>query len=134
MERKLDVKCTRMLWAVLNKSLRQHSTKQLLYGHLRLISKTIQIRQTRYAGHYWRSKDKLISDVLQWTPSHGWASVGRPARTYQQQLCTDIGCSMEDMVGAMDVRNKWWKRVREMHASGTPWWWWYIYIYKGCTY
>ena len=26
--------------------------------------------------HCWRSKDELISDVVQWTPSHGRASVG----------------------------------------------------------
>ena len=33
MERKLDGNCTRMLWAVSNKSWRQHPTKQQLYGH-----------------------------------------------------------------------------------------------------
>ena len=33
-------------------------------GHLPPISKAFQIRQTRYGGHCWRSKDKLISDVL----------------------------------------------------------------------
>ena len=44
--------------------------------------KTIQDGQTRHAGHYWRSMDELISDILPWTPSHGRAKVGRPARTY----------------------------------------------------
>ena len=38
--------------------------KQQLFGHLPLISKTIQIRRTRHGGHPWRSKDELISDVL----------------------------------------------------------------------
>ena len=28
------------------------------------IFKTIQVRQTRHARHYWRSKDKHISDIL----------------------------------------------------------------------
>ena len=32
--------------------------------HLPPITKTIKVRQTRYAGHCWRSKDELISDVL----------------------------------------------------------------------
>ena len=41
MERKLDGNCTRMLQAVLNKSWRQHPTKQQLYRHLSPISKTI---------------------------------------------------------------------------------------------
>ena len=68
LEKKLDGNYTRMPWAVLNKSWRQHPTKQQLYGHLPPISKTIEIRRTRHAGHCWRSKDELISDVLLWTP------------------------------------------------------------------
>ena len=83
---KLDGNYTRMLWAVLNMSWRQHPTKQQLYSHLPLIMKTIQIRQTRHAGHYWRSKDTLIIDVLLWTPSHDWAKAIQPARTSIQQL------------------------------------------------
>ena len=34
MEKNLDGNYTRMLWAILNKSWRQHLTKQQLYGHL----------------------------------------------------------------------------------------------------
>ena len=73
---------TRMLEAILNKSWWQHPTKHQLYGHLPLIMKTIQARRTRHAGHCWRSRDELISDVLLWTPTYGWAKAGRPARTY----------------------------------------------------
>ena len=122
MEKKLDSNYTRILWAVLNKSWWQHSSKQQLYGHLPPITKTIQIRWTRLAGHCWRSKDELISDTLQWTPSHGQAKVGRPARTYIQQLCSNTGCSLEDLPGAMDYRDGWWDRVREIHASSMAWW------------
>ena len=57
-----------MLRAILNKSWRQHPTRYQLYGHLPPIMKTIQVRQTRHAGHCWRSRDELISDVLLWTP------------------------------------------------------------------
>ena len=32
-----------------------------------------------YAGHCWKSRDKLISDVLLWTPSHGHAKAEWPA-------------------------------------------------------
>ena len=58
-----------MLQAVLNKSKRQRPTNQQLYAPLPLISKTIHVRRTRHAGHCWRSKDELISDVLQWNLS-----------------------------------------------------------------
>ena len=71
MEKKLDDNYTRMLWPILNKSWRQHRTKQQLYGHLPLISKTIQIRRITHVGHCGRSKDELISYVLLSTPEHG---------------------------------------------------------------
>ena len=89
MEKKLDGNYTRMLRVILNKSWKQHFTKQQLYGHLPLIMKTIQVRWIRHAGHYWRNKDELISDILLWTPSHGWAKARRQARIYIQQLCAD---------------------------------------------
>ena len=50
------------------------------------------------------SRVELISDVLQWTPSHGRAKAGRPARTYIQQLGADTGCRPEDMPEAVDNR------------------------------
>ena len=34
------------------------------------ITKTIQVRRTRHAGHCWRSKDELIRDVLLCPPPH----------------------------------------------------------------
>ena len=81
LEKKLDDNYTRMLRAILNKSWRQHPTKRQLNGHLPPITKTIQARRTRHAGHRWRSRDELISDVLLWTPTYGRAKAGRPART-----------------------------------------------------
>ena len=50
-----------------------YPTKHQLYGHLPPITKTIKVRRTRHAGHYWRSRDELISDVLLWTPTYGRA-------------------------------------------------------------
>ena len=79
--------------------------------------KTIQVRRARHAGHCWRSRDELISDVLLWTPTHGRAKAGRPARTYIQQLCEDTGCCPEDLPEAMNDREKWRERVRDIHAT-----------------
>ena len=83
---KLGGNYTRMLRAILNKSWRQHPTRHQLYGHLPPIMKTIQVRWTRHAGHCWRSRDELISDVLRWTPTYGRAKAGWPASTYIQQF------------------------------------------------
>ena len=125
LEKKLDGNYTRMLRAILNNSWRQHPTKYQLYGHLPPITKTIQVRRTRHAGHCWRSRDELISDALLWTPTYGRAKACRLARTYIQQLCEDTGCSPEDLPEAMDNIEKCRERVRDIRAGGTTWWWWW---------
>ena len=78
LEKKLDGNYTRMLTATPHKTPTVRPPAP--------ITKTIQVRRTRHAGHCWRSRDELISDVLLWTPTHGRAKAGRPARTYIQQL------------------------------------------------
>ena len=52
------------------------------------------------------------------TPTYGCAKVGRPARTYIQQLCEDTGCNPEDLPEAMNDREKWRERVRDIRAGG----------------
>ena len=64
-----------------------------------------------------------------WTSSCWRAKVGRPARTYIQQLCADKGSSLEDIPGAMDDRDGWREK-----GQGDPCWrrdmiFIYIYIY-----
>ena len=100
MEKKLDGNYTRMLRAILYKSWGQQPI------------------------HCWRTRDELISDVLLWTPSYGRAKLGRPARTYIQQLCEDTGCCPEDLPEALNDREKWWERVRDIRAGSTTWWCW----------
>ena len=111
MDKKLDGNYTKMPWAILNKTRRQHPTRQRLYGHQPPITKTIKIRRNRHTGHCWRSRDELISDVLLWTPSQGRAN-------YIHPLCVDTGCSPGDLPEAMDDREGWWERV-----GGYPCWW-----------
>ena len=119
MEKKLDGNYTRILRAILTQSWRLHPTKPLLYSHLPPIKKTIKVRRTRHTGHCCRSRDELISDVLLWTPSHNRAKAGRPAKTYIQQLCEDTGCSPEDLPEAMNDRDEWQERVRDIRAGST---------------
>ena len=93
LEKKLNGNYTRMLRAILNKSWRQHPTRHQLYGHLPPITKTIQVRRSRHAGHCWRGRDELISDVLLWTP-----------HIAGQKPDEDTGCSPEDLPEAMNDR------------------------------
>ena len=127
LEKKLDGNYTRMLRAILNKSCRQHPTRHQLPP----ITKTIQVRRTRHAGHCWRCRDEIKSDVLLWTPTYGQAKAGRPALTYIQQLCEDTGCSPEDLPEAMNHRENWRERARDIRACCTTWWWWWwVHIFS----
>ena len=96
MEKKLDGNYIRMMQAILNKSWRQHPTKQQLYSYLPPITKTIKIIWTRHAGHCRRNKDELISDMLPWTPS--------------QQLCANTGYSL--------TSREWWTMTGGERESG----------------
>ena len=51
------------------------------------------------------------------TPAHGQSKAGRPARTFIQQLCDDMGCNFEDLPEAMNDRETWRERVRDIRAS-----------------
>ena len=113
LEKKLDGNYTRMLRAILNKSWRQHPTKRQLYGHLPPITKTIQVRRARHAGHCWRSKDELVSDVLLWTPTYGQAKAGRPARTVRTQDVTQKTCWRRWTIGKSGER---WSRISVLAA------------------
>ena len=79
-------------------------------------------------GHCWRSRHELISDVLLWTPTHGRVKAGQPARTYIQQLCEDVGCSPGDLLEAMNDREGWRERVKDIRADGMTRWWWFKVI------
>ena len=46
-----------------------------------------------------------------------------PVFANQQGICADTGCSLEDLLGAMDIRDGWWERARKIHATSTTWWW-----------
>ena len=50
-------------------------------------------------------------------PTHGRAKAGRPARTYIQQLCEHAGCCPEDLPEALNEREMWRERVRDIRAT-----------------
>ena len=121
MKKKLDGNYTRMQRDILRKSWKQHSTKQRsLTSHLKSHpSKTNKTCGTQLEKqkrtHKWRSSID---------PIQGRNSVGRQSRTYSHQLCVDTGCSLEDLLGAMDDRDWWGERVREIRVVSVTWWWW----------
>ena len=121
MEKKLDGNYTRNLRAILNMSWRQHPTKQQLNGHLPPITKLSKLDKPDMRD----TTGEVVTNILQWTPSHGRTKAGRPGRTYIQQFCANTGCRLEHLPEAMDDREEWRKRVRETHNDGATWWWWW---------
>ncbi|CAM1308473.1 Uncharacterised protein r2_g1841 [Pycnogonum litorale] len=119
LESKLDGTYTRMLTAILNISWRRHPTKQQLYGKSPPISDILQQRRMRFAGHCWRAKQELASDLLIWTPRHGRTRVGRPAATYVDQLCENVECLPNDLPNMMQDRDGWCARVKNVRTSST---------------
>ena len=119
-KKKLDGNYTRML--------------QRLYGHLTPITKTIEVRWTRHAGHCWRSRDELINDII---PSHERAKSGRPVRTYIQQVYANTGYRLTGSDG-------WWRWVAREDQGDLCWlcnmmrmmitYYIYIYIYIYISY
>ena len=110
--------CRELYWISPGDNTQQNSSCTATYQPSRKLFKLDEPR------HCWKSKDELISNLLQRTPSHRWAKLGRPARTYMQQPCGDTGCSLEDMPGAMNDRDRWWERVREIRVRCLTSWWW----------
>ena len=77
-----------------------------------------QIKKKELITTLYVEIDELIIDLLLWTPTYGRAKAGRPARMYIQKLCVDTGCSPEYLSEAMNDREMWRERVRDIRASG----------------
>ena len=118
-EKTLDGTYTRMLRAVLNVSWKSHPTKARLYGPLPPVSHTIRERRTTFAGHCWRSKDELVSDLLLWQPRHGKANRGRPRKTYISQLLEDTQLQRDNIEAVMSDREE-WRQLSEMIRASRP--------------
>ena len=124
LEKKLDGNYPRMLWANWTSpggNTPQGTNYTATCHHENYPSQTNQTCRTLL-----EKQRRAHKDLLLWTPTYGQVKAERPARTYIQQLCEDTGCSPEDLPEAMNDREKWWERVRDIRASGTTWW--YIYF------
>ena len=113
LEKKLDGNYTRMLRVTLNKSWRQHPTRHHLYGHLPPITKTIQVRRTRHAGHCWRSRVRTHKRCTLMDPNT-WPC---KSRDDQHEHTFSSYVRIRDVVLKMNDREEWRERVSDIRAT-----------------
>ena len=112
------------LRAILNKSWQQHPTRHQLYGHLPPITKTIQVRRTRHAGHCWRSRDELIRDVLLWIPTHRTTSSNVHSAAVRIQVVVLKTYLGRWTIGRSGERGSGISVLPARYDHGWWWWWW----------
>ena len=109
LEKRLDGAYTKMLRVVKNVSWQQHLTNDILYGRIPRLTTTIAKKRIQFSGHCWRSKEEVAHKLILWRPRHGERSVGKPTRTFIDQLVDDTGVPEEDLQQAMGDRDVWRK-------------------------
>ena len=119
-----------MLRAILNRYWKDHPNNKDIYGNIPDICTSIRQQRLHFYGHCWRSRLELASNVIIWQPTHGKRKIGRPRRTYVDQLVDDTLCDVNEIKKAMEDRDGCRKRVKNCRASSI---WYgkvrYIYIY-----
>ena len=118
LQKKLDGVFTRMLRKTLGLTWEDKVPNTELYGNLPTLSSELRQRRLRFAGHCWRRKEELCSQLLLWEPSHGKRRRGAPAKTYVDMLEEDTGIEKENLQNLMGDRVLWRDVVGDIRS---PW-------------
>ena len=102
---RLDGTYTRLLMRVQSISWRDHKTKDEIYGDLSPISTTVIKRKIRFAGHCFRSKNEVISDVLLLRLPRKIR--GRRPLNFVDSICRDTNNLLDDLPTLMSDRKAW---------------------------
>ena len=105
LERKIDGSYTRMLRRVKNIHPLSHTTNRVLYGGRPPISKVIQNRRLRLAGHVARGNEPATK-LLFWEPEKP-RRIGRPTKTICKLIKEDTGLEEGELFQLMQNRDRW---------------------------
>ena len=104
---KTEYMCCKQFWTSPGSNTPQ---KHQLYGHLPPIMKTIKVRWTRHLQEKRGHMDEQRQDDQ-----------------LKQQLCANTGYGFEDIPRAMDDRDGWRERARDIRAGSAIWWWYMVW-------
>ena len=118
MEKQLNGCYTRMLRMALNINYKDHVTNEDLYGSLPQVTSKIKMRRMRLAGHCWRHKEEIASNLVLWEPRDGTRSRGQQKTTFIDRLLMDSGLENTRELGTLMEDRKEWKKV--VACAGRP--------------
>ena len=77
----------------------------MIYKNIPPISRLVQARRVRFAGHCYRAEHEIIPNLLLWKPN----SRNKRGRklTYPDVISRDVGLNQEDLRSAMLDREVW---------------------------
>ena len=130
MEKKVDWNYSRILQAILSISWKQHLRYKTCTATYHPSEKNTRVRKKKMCAILLEKQGRTHSDWILWTPTHTLVCVRQPSRTYLYQLCADTGCSLKDLRVAMDDKDQWREREREINdicVVSAIWWWWFRY-------
>ena len=104
MEKSLDGCYTNLLKRVKNLNWRDHPTLQQIYDGLPRISSVLSARILSFAGHCFRAKGEVISELILWCPPGPKRS---RKRTYLDMLRRETGLEVGEMGTAMSNLELW---------------------------
>ena len=102
---RLDGTYTRLLMRVQNISWREHKTKAEIYNGIPSVSSMVSRRRASFAGHCYRAKDQIISDVI--CMRLPCPSRGRRPINYIDCVARDTNQVIEDLPDLMMDRDTW---------------------------
>ena len=91
MEKQIDGCYTRMLRLAMNVNWKDHVTNEELYGDLSSVTRKIQQRRLRLAGHCARHPEEVANRLVLWEPLEGTKNRGRQKTTFIDNLLRDTG-------------------------------------------
>ena len=108
LEKQLNGCYTRMLRMAFNVSYKDHMTNEELYGDLPPVSRKIQQRRMRLAGHCWRHPEELANKLVLWEPLEGTRKRGQQKTTFIDNLLQDTGLENTlELKSFMEDRLEW---------------------------
>ena len=108
--RKLDGNYTNMLRRVQNIHWSEHRTLREIYSGIPSISNTLKRRRLCFAGHCYRAKGEVISDVLLWKRP---LPIRSRKLTYTDMLSRDTGMNVDELGKGNRDRGQWAKNRRK---------------------